>query len=188
MLLGPLIVEVKEDDDTALDSAPVQFIWFNATEEWLCATSGKIYRYNVGSSLKWTAATTTVAGVTHLCEHGDTLFAACGSSTKYYYSTDGDSWTQSTLTDGYAERFRVAPNTDGTADVLWKFKQPNEVSNTTDGTSVEWSSPNYVGDASNNITNIFLVNDRMMVGREDNLFHPVYQFNIQFHLTPPLGL
>ena len=41
VILGPLIYEVKEADDTDLDSAPVCFVWFNASSEWLCATSGK---------------------------------------------------------------------------------------------------------------------------------------------------
>lgn len=45
VILGPLITEVKEDDDTALDSAPVCFAWFSTTSELLCATAGKIYRY-----------------------------------------------------------------------------------------------------------------------------------------------
>ncbi|GAH23470.1 unnamed protein product, partial [marine sediment metagenome] len=50
--------------------------------------------------------------------------------------------------------------------------------NTTDGTvkagagtGVDWSSPAYIGDTSNNLTNIFLVNDNLMQGKEDNLWH-----------------
>ncbi|KKM47224.1 hypothetical protein LCGC14_1558840, partial [marine sediment metagenome] len=176
VILGPLINTVQESDDTDLDSAVVQFIWFEATGEWLCATAGKVYRYDVGSNAKWTAATTTVAGVTHMAEFKGIMYAGVGTSTLYYYSSDGDTWTQTDLTDGYAERFLVTPNPDGTAENLWKFKQPNELSRTTDGRTagaggIQWESPTFVGDTSYNITNIFLQNNKLMVGREDNLFH-----------------
>ncbi len=175
VLLGPRINTVQESDDTDLDSAVVQFVWFTATSEWLCATAGKIYRYDVGSNAKWTAATTTVAGVTHMAEFKGIMYAGVGTSTLYWYSSDGDTWTQTDLTDGYAERFLVTPNPDGTAENLWKFKQPNELSRTTDGRTVaaggvEWESPTFVGDTSHNITNIFLQANKLMVGREDNLF------------------
>lgn len=111
-----------------------------------------------------------------MVEYNGVAYAAVGSSTKYYYSTDGDTWTQTDLTDGYAERFFVSPNAAGTNNVLWKFKTPNEVSSTTDGTSsggtgVQWESPAYIGDTSNDITNIFLINDELLIGKEDNLFH-----------------
>ena len=176
IFLGPLITTVQEDDDSALDSAPVCFLWFAETGEFLCATSGKIYRYDVGSSGKWTAATTTVAGVTHMVEYNGVAYAAVGASTMYYYSTDGDTWTQTDLTDGYANRFLVSPNSAGTQNVLWKFKTPNEVTNSTDGRTVagggvQWSSPAYIGDDSSDIVNMFLLNDNFVVGKKDNLVH-----------------
>ncbi len=175
VILGPLITVVQESDDTDLDSAVVQFVWFTATSEWLCATAGQIYRYDVGSNAKWTVATTTVAGVTHMAEFKGIMYAAVGTSTSYYYSSDGDTWTQTDLTDGKAERFLVTPNPDGTAENLWKFKQPNELSRTTDGRTsaaggIQWESPTFVGDTSHNIINIFLQANKLMVGREDNLF------------------
>ena len=175
IILGPFIYEVKESDNTDLDSAPVCFVWFNATSEWLCATAGKIYRYNVGGNAKWTAATTTVAGVLDLCEHDSIMYASLGASTKYYYSTDGITWTQTDLTDGYSNQMLSAPNAAGTANVLWKFKIPNEIANTTDGRTVvaggvQWSSPAYIGDKTNNITSLFLLNDKLMIGRTDELY------------------
>lgn len=173
LFLGPAVTEVQEDNDTDLDSAPVVFAWFANTSEWLCATSGKIYRYDVGGSGKWTAATTDVSGITDLKEFNGVMYAARGSSTAYSYSTDGDTWTASTLTDNKAEKFFVSLNAPGTTNVLWKFKKTNELTSTTDGTNggTEWSSPAYIGDTSNNITNIFLINDELLIGREDNLFH-----------------
>ncbi|KKN74737.1 hypothetical protein LCGC14_0387790 [marine sediment metagenome] len=176
VFLGPLITTVQEDDDTDLDAAPQGFVWFTATSEWLCWTTGNIYRYDVGSSGKWTVASTTVSGVTHMAEFKGIMYAARGSSTTYSYSADGDTWTATDLTDDKAERFLVTPNPAGTADNLWKFKKTNELSRTTDGRTaaaggVAWESPTFVGDTSHNITNIFLQNNKLMVGREDNLFH-----------------
>ncbi len=176
VFLGPLINTVNKTGDVALDSAPVGFIWFTATSEWLCWTAGHIYRYDVGSNGKWTQASTTVAGVTHMAEFKGIMYAAKGSSTTYVYSADGITWTATDLTDDKAERFLVTPNPDGTAENLWKFKKTNELSRTTDGRTiaaggVQWESPTFVGDTSHNITNIFLQNNKLMAGREDNLFH-----------------
>jgi len=173
VFLGPLINEVKENDDTALDTAPVCFAWFAATTELLCATSGKIYRYNVGDNLKWTAATTTVASVKDLVEYNTVMYAARGSDTnKYYTSVNGIVWTITDLTDAYAQTFFNSPNAAGTANVLWKSKHNNEIASTTNGVAggTQWTSPAYIGDTSNKITNIFLSGDRLLIGRTDNLY------------------
>ena len=170
VFLGPLINTVGEIGDSGnLDSAVVGFIWFEAVNKWLCFTANKIYLYSTG----WTLASTAVAGVTHMAEFKGVVYAALGTSNLYYTSTDGDTWTVTDLTDGYAERFLVTPNPDGTAENLWKFKQPNELSRTTNGVAggTQWESPTFVGDTSYNITNIFLQNNKLMVGREDNLYH-----------------
>ena len=37
VILGPLITEVQESDDTVLDSSPLHFVWFQAASKWLCA-------------------------------------------------------------------------------------------------------------------------------------------------------
>ena len=170
VFLGPLINTVGEIGDSGnLDSAPVGFIWFEAVSKWLCFTASKIYLYTTG----WTLASTDVAGVTHMAEFKGVMYAALGTSNLYYTSANGDTWTITDLTDGYAERFLVTPNPDGTAENLWKFKQPNELSRTTNGVAggTQWESPTFVGDTSYNITNIFLQNNKLMVGREDNLYH-----------------
>ncbi|KKN62194.1 hypothetical protein LCGC14_0514730 [marine sediment metagenome] len=170
VFLGPLINTVGEIGDSGnLDSAVVGFFWFEAQNKWLCFTASKIYLYTTG----WTLATTSVAGVTHMAEFKGVVYAALGTDNLYYTSSDGDNWTITNLTDGYAERFLVTPNPDGTAENLWKFKQPNELSRTTNGVAggTQWESPTFVGDTSYNITNIFLQNNKLMVGREDNLYH-----------------
>lgn len=129
-----------------------------------------IYKYG------WTAATTAVTGVTGMAEHDGIMYAARGTANIYMYSADGDTWTATDLADNKAQGFLSARNADGTGNVLWKWKQPNEVTSTTDGRTAgaggqAWSSIAYVGDTSDNITNMFVVGGRLMVGREDNLFH-----------------
>ena len=171
VFLGPLITEVKENDGTTLDSAPVCFFWAETAGKWLCATAGKVYIYGT----TWTAATTTLAGVLQFAEFNGIIYAALGASTKYYYSSDGSTWTQTDLTDGYANAFLVAPNPDGTAENLWKFKTPNELSRTTDGRTeaaggIQWESATYIGETANNITGFFVNADKLYVGKEDGLF------------------
>ena len=239
--LGPLICEVQEDDDTALDSAVLGFKWFEYTGEWLCWTSTYIYRYvaddtgidtgaeinatatsvlcdadattpipvnsiikidseymwvtATGTTLtmtrgfggstaathvtnsdiyiyKWKKATTDLSGVTGMCEFSKVMYAARGASTTYSTSADGITWTATDLADNKAVGFLVTPNPDGTAENIWKFKTPNELSRTTNGAAggVAWETPTYVGDTSHNIINIFLQNNKLMIGKEDNLF------------------
>ena len=36
---------------------------------------------------------------------------------------------------------------------------------------VEWTTPAYIGDTSCDITNMFLIGDKMMIGKTDNLYH-----------------
>lgn len=188
LFLGPLINTVLESDASNLDSAVVCFMWFAATSELLCATAGKIYRYDVGSDGEWTLASTTVAGVTSMVEFNGIAYAGVGSSTKYWYSADGDTWTQTDLTDGYALGFFVSSNAASTSNVLWKWKNPNEIASTSDGRTVagggsQWTTPAYIGDTSANVTNIFLSNDDLLIGKTDGLYH--YDSNGGVH--PKLG-
>ncbi len=245
VFLGPKIYTVQEDDDTALDTAPVKFLWNPTVGELIVATGGKIYRYiqddtgldtdealdatetavtmdadataaiPVGSIVewdsefcevtatgvtltvirgvlgttaathdtnkdtfirKWTPATTTVAGVTDLAIYKGVVFAGIGASTAYKYSTDDITWTTSTLTDKFANYFLVSPDLTGLTEVLWKAKTPNEVARAQTGINDatgddDWRTPNFVGDTTANITKLFLLNNQLMVGRVDGLWH-----------------
>lgn len=157
--------------ETELSGTPTQFLWASTAGKWICADSAKVYIYDTS----WTAATTTLAGVTHLAEYNGILYAAMGAAVKWYYSTDADTWTQTDLTNGYAVKFLVAPNPEATADVLWAAKTPNEFCYTTDGRTVaaggvQLSSPAYIGDTTSNITNPMLHSDEIAIGRADNLY------------------
>jgi len=166
VFLGPLITTVG-----TVDAAVVGFYWYKAQSKWMCWSATNAYVY----STTWTVTTTALSGVTAMAEYDGVLYAAMGASTLYYYSTTGTTWTQTDLTDGYANGFLVAPNTAGTQNVLWKFKTPNEISNTTNGktvaaSGVQWETATFVGDTSHNITNISLHNNKILIGKGDNLF------------------
>lgn len=172
VFLGPLIVEENEDDDTDLDSAPVEFRWFPAASKLLCCTAANIYHLDGGG---WDVSQ-AVAGGTSFAVLGIYCYLGVGSSSKWYYSGDGVSWTQTDLTNAEGQKLLVAPNAAGTADILWSAKQPNELYYTTDGRTAgaggaALSSAAYIGEASTNITNLFLHNNNLLVGREDELFH-----------------
>ncbi len=155
---------------TVMTSTPTCFLWASSIGKLLVADSAGIYYLEASN---WVACTTTVAGVTDLKEYNGVIYAAVGASTKYWYSTDGDTWTQTTLTDGYAVKFLNAPNIEGTQNVLWKTKTPNEVSFTTDGKigGVQWADPpTYVGDTTSNTTTPFIFSDTLKVGKLDNLW------------------
>jgi len=175
VILGPEITEVKDDAPGYLDSAPVAFMWAPfSSARLLMATSGKIYLYD-STNNDWETAATTVAGVQHegLAFFNGEAYAALGASNTYYHSTDGSTWAVTDLTDDKANGFMVAPNAEGTSNRLWKWKQPNEITSTTDGgpSGTAYDSAAYVGDTSNNINKVFLISDNLMIGREDGLFH-----------------
>jgi hypothetical protein len=173
-----LYFDIYSMASTALDSTPKTYFWSPKIGKLLCSDTNEIYFYANGA---WTEATTAVAGVKQFVEFNGYIFAACGgktSDTKYVYSTDGDTWTTSTLDDMYAERFLVAPNAAGTAMVLWKSGSAgttnnNELKYNTSGINggAQWSSAAYIGDTSGSITTPFLLNDEIMCGRVDNLYN-----------------
>ena len=172
IILGPEITEQKEDDASSIE-APVVFCWFPAVSKLFCATATHIYRLDADG---WDVTSTDLSGVIDLKGYGVTLFAARGDSTAYSYSTDGDAFTASNLGDNKANGFLVAPNAAGTAEVFWKWKAPNELTNNSNGANGggEWSSPAYIGDtgttAQDYITNAFISNNQLVIGRTDGLW------------------
>ena len=175
VILGPLLQEQLEDDASSIP-APVIYCWFPAADsgagQLFCATASNLWRLDANG---WDEVDSSVSGITDLKVFNDYLFVAKGSSTSYaYVASDGTTITTSNLTTKTFEKFLVSHNAAGTAEVLWAFKQPNEVySNTGTGLNggTQWGSANLIGDTANNITNLFLSNDNFMVGREDGLFH-----------------
>ncbi len=128
------------------------------------------------------AGTTTDGGATFTCrsititdmkEYDTILYVALGMSDLYYASADAVTFTVTDLADHHAVGFFTAPNAAGTSNRIWKFVTPNQITATTNGQAggTAWDAPpNYIGDTSNNITNIFMINDNLMIGRTDNLY------------------
>jgi hypothetical protein len=132
LFLGPLINSVGVTGPAALDADPVVFCWFSAISKLMMATSEHVY-WNDGTY--WVSKQDFGTGhvVTDMKEYNGILYIALGSSHLYYYTTDGANYTETDLSDGYAEKFFVSPNSAGTDNILWKFKTPNELTSTTDG-------------------------------------------------------
>jgi len=171
--LGPLIYTVGVSGGD-LGANPVCFVWFSAISKWMCATATKVFWYDGTNFVEKTEIVGKV--ITSMSVVNDILYVCIGTDDKYYYSADGAAYTQTDLDDGYAEQIFAAPNAAATATVLWKFKTPNDLRNTTDGRTVadggvQWASTAVIGDTSSDIIQIFLVNDALMIGKEDNLFH-----------------
>jgi len=173
ILLGGKIFSVGVSG-ASLGAEPKHFIWFAAITKWMCATTSKVFWYDGINFVEKTDITGET--ISNLAVVNDILYVSLGTSTKYYYSADGITYTQTDLADGYAEKIITAPNAAGTAMILWKFKTPNELTNTTDGRTagdggIAWSSAAYIGDTSYDITNIFLSQDRLLVAKEDNVYY-----------------
>ena len=175
VFLGPLINEVTVTGPAYLDSAPAHFLWCPSwgTARLLCSTAGNIYYYD---GTYWVAAAMSgsgaITGVTGLCFYNGVAYAARGVSSTYATSTDGATWTATDLTDDDMTGFFNAPNSAGTAQILWGWAA-NKLYSTTDGqaSGSQWDSGASIGDTSGDITNVFLINDNLMIGREDNLYH-----------------
>ncbi len=154
-------------------STPLYTCWFPTISKLMCATATQIFWWDDSYWVQKWVTTGTIHG---LIVYNDILYVALGDTDSYWYSSDGATYTETDLTNDHADGFLVAPNPEGTADILWKFNQPNQLLYTTDGRTVaaggiQWSSPAYIGDTSQDIINLFLANDKFMVGREDNLYH-----------------
>ncbi len=172
--LGPLINSVGVGASTSLGATPVCFCWYAAISKLMVATATKVFWYDSSTGYFVEKEDFSAIGIiTDMKEYNAVLYVALGMDDLYYTSTNGADFTVTDLTDHHAVGFFTAPNAAGTSNVLWKFITPNQIASTTNGAAggTQWSSPAYIGDTSNNITNIFLMNDNLMIGRTDNLYN-----------------
>jgi hypothetical protein len=161
---------------TTSSGIPLCFFWASTVNTLLmiCGTAesgaGDVFLYSTG----WNIATTVLTTAVQLAEFNGKVYAACGTSQPYQYSTDASTYTASTLTDHHAVKFMSAPNAAGTLNVLWKLLTPNQLTSSVNpingGTEFD-TPPAYIGDTSNNVTNVFMSGDEIMVGRTDNLYY-----------------
>lgn len=115
----------------------------------------------------WKCVRGDTVPITALDSYGGNLYAARGTSNSYIYSSNGTSWTHSTLTDpaDKAEYFTVVRNT------LWKARTANLLNSSTNPVNGgSWSANFTVGDTDRDITQIYGLRDLIFVGREDGLW------------------
>lgn len=169
-ILGPEIQTTTASGGGNLGEAVVDFCYFGSAL--YCATTTKVWKWNTGTSVWDNQETFAGETISQLHSFGGYLFVALGSSTAYEYSSDGSSFTTATMTDCYADYFLTSTAGSGSTQILWKVKTPNELASHSTGLNgTDWSSVYYVGDTGANITRIMLLNDNLLVGREDNLYH-----------------
>ncbi len=146
----------------------------SATQDVTATTySSDIYIWN-GTHLIWKTGA-IAAKISSLCEFNGVLYVAIGAGAAYYYSTDGEVYTNTDLASDRAVKFYAGLTAAGTSNVLWKGKTPNEIASTTDGRTVAaggqaYSSIVYIGDTSTNLTNIFSIGKDLGIGKTDNFF------------------
>ncbi len=150
----------------ALGDGPT--VQFDGVPYW---ASGK-YIFKLVSGL-WTVVNTAGATVTDLIVFDGVLYAACGYSTAYEYSSNGTTWTVSTASgaDNKANFWAVAKNAAG-AWALWKSETATSIANATIAinSTNNWTAPLSVGDTSSNITGLYDAFDTVLVGKTDGLY------------------
>jgi len=174
VILGPEIIEVKENDASNIE-APVAFAWYPAVSNLYCATGTKVYVFDA-TNVNLVAMNASPANISDLKIHNLVMYAARSNVGAYQWSSNGTDFQATDLVANTFNKFMTSPNAAGTATVLWGSTNPNQLRSTTDGQSVAnggsaWTSPAYIGDTADNINNLFLVNDKLMVGKSDGLWH-----------------
>jgi hypothetical protein len=154
-----------------LASASVAFCTFGTTQ-FMVTLAGLVYSWG-GTHWDYLAniSNLTDAASCSLCVHGGYMFLSRGSGYPYLYSADGTTWTTATMTDHHANGFLTAPSADGMSTNLWKFSSTNQIASSATGLNgTEWTTPTYIGTASDTINSIFLHNGLLLVGTNRGLY------------------
>ena len=134
--------------------------------------SGGIYQYNVANEV-WNAVLldNTVA-FTDLSSYDGALYAARGASNSYKYSTNGTTWTTSTLVDpgDKATYFERTTNSAGAHALAKAILARSVYFSTNPQNGGSWSAAYTVGDSDRDITALYGAFDTLYVGREDGLW------------------
>lgn len=141
IILAPKPIEARVSG--GWDGIPACAIEYK--NEWYVAAGKKLYKWG---GTDFGAVYTFDADITHLHVYGDYLLVAQGSDTNYYYSSDGEDFTQATPDESNAQRFTKSQG------ILFKFLLPNLVSSTDNPTqdTNPWEIPDTeYGDSSSDI-------------------------------------
>lgn len=158
---------VWNDTDLAKTATAPMTVDFSTGSDFVAVGVGtKVRRYNIGANT-WTASSTTLgASVVWLHRHGANVFAACGSSTDFYKSTDLDTWTQPAA--GEKATCFTSWSKDGAINLVKATGTSFKLS-TDNGTT--WAAATSVGNPDTNITGLGVAFGLLLIGKEDGLYY-----------------
>jgi hypothetical protein len=166
-------------NDAGINSQVVKYIDFGGKLYAVCSDF-KIYQITAGvPTLVYEGAGT----VTDAIVFDVYLFVAVGGSTKYWYTDDtddADDWTQATPAESKADLF-------GKQGIdMWKVILPNDIRQATDPSNAvnPWSTADYAGDASTNVTSVCSFGGEIYFGKEDGLYKIDFEGNLYDLLAP----
>jgi len=162
--------------DKTFGAVPVTLCYFGTTGSTFLTTALTVWEFVYSTGYWYQRATFATTAITDMVEFNQVLYLARGAAVAWEYTTDGITFTTTDLTNASVNYFCVAPNPEATASILWCGETPNILYSTTDGRAagaggVALTSEGYIGDSSSAITNIFLLSDKLMIGKEDGLWH-----------------
>ncbi len=158
-----------------MGESPVETCYFPDTGNWFCATATKVYEYLSASNSWRQRLVLTGQSITDLKAHANStdiyLLLGLGTGDEYYYSTDGATWTQAAAhANNFATKFLSAPNQLGTSNVLWIGHNSNIMQGGNSAIDFSAATPIQIGDTSYVITNLFLHNDNLLIGKQGGLY------------------
>jgi len=186
--LGPLVTTAAVHGGAAFDGAIIDYAYFNSSL-YLLTSSGYLHKWSTGDAHWDAVAGTGGSAATQLCVHENYLFIARGSGAAYQYVNTSDTVTAATMTEHHASGFLSAPSPTTTTSVLWKWGSTGGNNNAlyshdTGLNGTEWSRPAYIGDATESITQAFLHQNKILVGKQNALYH--YDTDGKVYLLAPL--
>jgi hypothetical protein len=156
-----------------------QFLYWPQHETYWCGagtTTTHIYEY---INTIWRERYYSTGDFKQMAIFNDSDMYIAMGATNYVYTDNGLLFEATDLADNAANYFLAAPNPAGTDTVLWKVANSNELTYTTNGKSAAdggaaWSTPAYIGDDNSELTNLLLVNDKIMIAKSDGI---LYHYN-----------
>lgn len=162
--LGPVWTSTTKPTTTG-NYPPLKFAWFKGELYLLCTngSSFEIWRYLPATAtwkremIKSTPATDLIVGLGY-------IIIACGLTTKYWYSTDGQTWTQSTLTNAEISYGCLVK------EQLWFVKDYNNLFSCIDPSNAGTLSTETVcGDNQYGFTSLSTGGGLLFIGKQDTL-------------------
>ena len=165
--LSPLVQE-----HTVVAAAPAKFL--DSTDGFFVIAGSAIFEHDGVNTTAWTSRHSLAGAGTDVIEKDGTIFVACGDAATYAYSTDGVTFTNSTLADPYAHRFAVRGQSSGTA-VLFKITSTGALKTNSSGINggAAWSAATQLGHTSEGMGAFLEADDSLFAFKKEG----IYSFN-----------